>query len=368
MTLRTRLLAACLAAGLALAPQDAGAQTFDGITIIELDDRAGAEAIVGGNAVTSHIVTFVSAAGTYAALTDENRRDCVAWAQPGSYTGDAITFGVPRDEQRRASPRICLPFTLRLEGPDQVRVEAGERYSRARPIVGRVPLTAFDWSKPHFARHDIDGVVLGPVPALEARLSAEADIRITPRTRRDGAIYEKIMRVTIPDPANPNAPRTVDGRIAAARPIAWPWDALMRAGKTERLPQRSLIGPFDRAVVDRYGEPTMRERNPFGTKIVLSWFYDVTGRPVDPADGGPGSCLPTRELWAIAKDESDLGPWGCGLLFTVSHDGTRDFVSTYEIDAQSGYVAALSHFARRLAELQAARERNDAIRSAPVEF
>jgi hypothetical protein len=346
----------------------AAAQNFDGITIIELDDREGAEAIVGGIPGTSHIVTFVSAAGTYAALTDENHRDCVAWAEAGSYTGDTIAFGLPRDEQRKASPRICLPFTLRLEGPGRVRVEAGEHYSRARRIVARAPLVAFDWGQPHFARHDIEGVVLGPVPAMQARLGASANIRIFPQPLANGAIYDKTMRVEIANPEIPGDLRTVDGRIATAESMGWPWDAIIRAEKTERLPQPSLIDAFERAVVARYGQATMRELNPFGTRVVFSWFYDVAGHPVDPAARGPDSCLPTRDLWEVAKDESDLGPWGCGLIFTVSHDGTRDFVRTFEIRAQSGYAAALSHFARRLAELQAVRERNDAIRSNPVHF
>jgi len=359
------MLAIVVSAGAAF---PAGAQTFDGITIIELDDFTGSQSIGGGNA--SHIVVFVSATGTYAALTNRGGRQCFAWAQDGSYNGGSITFGVPRDEQTGGRyPPICLPFTLSLEGPNRVRVAAGPNYSRARKVVAHVPLVAFDWSRPNFARHDIEGVTLGPVPVMEAKFAGTARIRINPRQLVSGATHEKSMRVAIPNPNDEASPRNVTGRIIAAESIGWPWDVIVRAEKTERLPEKSLIDVFDQAVFDRYGPGSLREVDKARTGVTFSWFYDVFGQPVDISNASnPDSCFATRALWEFSKEESDLGPWGCGLVFTVTHDGIRDFVRVFSIAAVSGYPMALSHFARRLNELKATRERNDAIRSAPVDF
>ena len=55
-----------------------------------------------------YLVTFVSSLGSYAALVDQNRGGCVAWMEPGSYTGGAATFGLAPEAApvRNVSPAV----------------------------------------------------------------------------------------------------------------------------------------------------------------------------------------------------------------------------------------------------------------------
>src|SRR5262245_57148343 len=100
-------------------------ETFDGITIIDLSDQ-DAENVIRGRGEQStidtgkYLVTYVAAAGSYAALLGPNSgaASCVAWAVEGSYTGDEISFGSPPSVAtiNTAVPKVCQPFTLKHDG------------------------------------------------------------------------------------------------------------------------------------------------------------------------------------------------------------------------------------------------------------
>jgi hypothetical protein len=56
-------------------------------------------------------------------------------------------------------------------------------------------LVTFDWGQPHFVRHDIEGIVLGPLPAVQN--SGEGSDEIAPNTwaGADSALRIRATRV-----------------------------------------------------------------------------------------------------------------------------------------------------------------------------
>lgn len=356
---------------LVIAMAEARSQTFDGITFIELGVNEDLNAILGRAGHAEYIVTFVSAQGTYAAVGGRNGRSCVAWAQAGSYTGDSITFGLPQSKQsmKLVFPIICMPFTLRYEGPETVRVEAmnkfepfGEsaqiaRYSRKRKVIARIPLIAFDWGLPVFSRYRIKGVKLGPLPALTAELGGNTDVKLSELgPTRFGKI--KFFRVTMHNPSDRANPTTVGGRVVAAEVMGWPWDVLYMASYQERLPQRSFTEAFDRAVVERYGEPSLEmPRTQSSAEVYSFWFFDLDGRQIKLDGAAPGNCLATWDHRKVVRKRSgievdDMGLWGCALVMRLTHNGNHGSVSEYSVEVTSGYAMALNHFLGRLEEMR----------------
>lgn len=378
MTLRTPLLAACLSAGLVLAVQGAGAQTFDGITIVDLDDPAGKKAIAGNpgdsprSRVTDagrYIVTFVSAAGTYAALTGrQNDRMCVAWAVPGSYSGSAISFGLPASTAtiRGVNPRVCEPFTVTFIDGATVRVDAGS-YRRNRPVVARVPLAALDWGDTAFDKHTVLDARLGPVSNAIAGIDGGASVRIVggQELRRSplGAAKSVEWRVSgHPRRAN----HTIYGTIADRTVLGWPWDVLYAARAREQLPQAAIAQAFEDAVIGRFGPPSFIVAG-IGRDLTRYWTYDLGGRQLGPEAAPGDSCHATIDDW-IGKElhtyAADLGPWGCLVVARLTNrvDLDPDHVPAKEVDGRmsdyavvgqtrdyrqevvSGYALALNHF------------------------
>ncbi len=371
-----------------IAMVEADAQTFDGITIIELADEAGWEAITGYNLRpkdrsrgSQSIVTFVSARGTYAALGR-----CVAWAAPGSYTGSSITFGIPADRYviGVGIPQLCQPFTLRFEGPGVVRVEASNkfggyggpqaadarpvRYSRRRSVVTQIPLVALNWGLAPFARHDIKGVRLGPVPALMEAGGIEAEIKIGKLRNTPGNPY-KPFTARLGKQPDSSLPVTVGGSIAVAEVTGWPWDVLYGAWYSEHLPQQSSRAAFEQAVIDRYGQPSLRMTQK-SSKESLMWLYDLKGKQLGPDGAAAGNCLLTLDLWnsrSLAGNNTDFGPWGCALVMVVTHNSPRILmrddkvmdrsVNEYRIEAVSGYALALNHFLTRVEKMRQVQDK-----------
>jgi hypothetical protein len=353
------------------------AQSFDGITIIDLSisDKAGKQAILGHAGQPRYLVTFVTAQGTYAAIGPDERgphgRNCVAWAQPGSYTGDSITFGLPASDQsmKLVHPSICLPFTLRFEGPGTVRVETTNnskntqtvRYSRKRRVIAQIPLIAFDWSLPVFSRYNIKRVRLGPFPALRAELGENADVNLSELgLSRFGKT--KIFRVTMHDPSDRSNSTTVNGRVVAAEVMGWPWDVLYGASYFRRLPQRSLTEVFDQSIFERYGEPSLKTKHDKTSgKRYYYWFFDLDGQQLRIDDAAPSNCLTTWEHWksagSLMEIDTDIGPWGCSLTMILTHNGGHGMVSQYSTEITSGYTMALNHFLGRLEEVRTMREK-----------
>ena len=51
--------------------------------------------------------------------------------------------------------------------------------------------------------------------------------------------------------------------------------------------------------------------------------------------------------------EVQLGPWGCSLVMILSHNGGDNSpVSSYRIEAVSGYAKGLNHFLTKLQEVE----------------
>lgn len=388
-----RTLIICAAPFIAMVEADA--QTFDGITIIELADKAGWEAITGYNRSrggigdAQYLLTFVSARGTYATLTSfRGGSGCVAWAKPGSYTGSSVTFGIPADSYAREDFHgLCQPFTLRFESPGEVRVEANNkvggysgpqsadarpvRYSRRRSVVTQIPLVALDWGLAPFARHDIKGVRLGPVPALMEAGSIAAKMEISRLRNMPGNPYKQLT-VRLGKQPGSSLSATVNGSIAVAEVTGWPWDVLYGAMYSERLPQQSSREEFEQAVIDRYGQPSLRFTQKRRSKEILLWLYDLNGKQLGPDDAAPGNCLVTwnLKLWGttgMAQNNRDIGPWGCALVMVLTHDGMKSLmsdgelmdrnVSEYRIEAISGYALALNHFLTRIESMRQIQEK-----------
>ncbi len=366
------------------APADAGG-LFDGITLIELDDHDGEQAITGRPRsaldLGHYIVTFVSARGSYAALVGYSgtERGCAAWAAEGSYDGRSITFGIPPSTaaDRSGSPRICRPFTLTMQDDGDVDVvvpaHAGTfgTYRRTRKIAARVPLVPLDWGSPIFGRHSVNDVALGPIPAIEEAIAGRARLRIGSRDARGPTYFEAIFEREVPDPKDRIH---VYGDISPSTVTGWPWDVLFALHNREGLEVASPRAAFMDAVVDRYGLPSFETRasdRRIGGERVLVWAYDLAGRKIGREDAAPGNCLGTIQHWISRSGLSSVGRdvdlWGCALVVVLSPAGGK-FVGGYRVEAVSGYAMALDHFFRRLEELQGRKERLDELLAAKPRF
>ena len=167
-------------------------------------------------------------------------------------------------------------------------------------------------------------------------------------------------------------PATVGGTIAVAEVTGWPWDVLYGAGYSERLPHPSSGEAFEQAVIDRFGQPSLRMTQKKFSKESLLWLYDLNGKQLGPDDAAPGNCLLTLtlDIWntrGMARNNTDFGPWGCALVMVLMHDGSRivlsdgkvrdEPVSEYRIEAISGYALAINHFLTRVEEMRRIQEK-----------
>lgn len=348
----------------AIAPSQAVASGFDGITIIELNDPLAAKAL-GAIGSSAYLVTFVSGVGTYAAVMSQQKRSCVAWQREGSYTGDSIAFGIAFDEAapRRRSPRPCYPFELTLEEGGEVRLVAENyvpksalpnaeaplvRYNRRRKVLMRVPLRAIDWSLPIFSRHRIREASLGPV--LD---DGPVDYLLSPlRTSSRGT--HKIVSAQLGTRAGSGAPETLKGYAMAAEHTGWPWDAIYAMWFAAYLKPPSTIAAFDEAITQRYGAPTLVDES-----RKWYWLYDLKGESIQVNTGQRAPCLATMDMWngnSIGSQNSDIGPWPCQLVMTLKPGGARS-ISVYQIEVVNGYAMAINHFLARIAEIALFKER-----------
>lgn len=341
------------------------AQSFDGITIIELEDPVGGRAIGGYG---DYILTFVSGVGTYASvLSPPNGRSCIAWARKGSYTGRSISFGVAADEYEADVPQpgFCLPFTLTFEDTDTVRVSAenmvaeiGEpkflvRYSRRRSVVTQIPLRGLDWGLPGFTRHHVGDVRLGPI-----QLGGPVAYQVGELHRSTGAIYKNVR-------ASPGGKvgdeTTVLGRAAGKEMTGWPWDVTYALWTGKYLTPPSTRSAFEAEIVEQYGQPGFIQDG----SGRWYWLYDLDGKLLGETDGARGNCLLTMALWdrnSLPSQNADFGPWGCSVVMSLTH-GNANTVSSYRIELVSGYVKALNHFLTRIEELEQMKAKAELIES-----
>lgn len=365
------------ALSLLLAASVSSAESFDGITVIALADEDAAHAIHGarvGNA--PYLVVYVSAQGSYASVGNRDKRHCIAWAVDGSYTGTTVTFGTPATAAsiQTSHPYVCQPFQLSLEGDGQVRVRAENpvgsvnplgaaqivRYSRRHPVMMRVPRMAVDWGQPIFRTYTVHNVPLGPWPVVTAALGPGSKMSLSAlKVTHDGARKDFVVDQTPGDQWNS---RRVMGDVMAAERLGGSWDALFGARLVEHFKDRSTVAAFDEAIHSRYGAPTRVER-PFGsTRRDHYWLFDLHGQQVQAGERHSDSCLDTKDLWEIRSPLSrinvDVGPWNCVLIARLRDDANaRGTVSRYEFEVMNGHAAAQNHFAWRLEQVQALRDR-----------
>lgn len=350
---RSALLAVSLIATAIVGAAGAVAQTFDGVTIIEFADRNGHKAIAGGE----HIVTFVSARGSYGAVVARKgtHGGCQSLAAPGSYTGSSIAFGLAAEVATRKHrlQTYCSPFTLRFETPGTVRIEAPgdpatkrEAYAATLKVIAHIPLRAVDFQSRAFARHDLKGIKLGPVLDREG---------LGPLTVPSSADRYKGLNKQV---GAGKTRTTVRGRAAAAEVTQWPWDALYFAQVFEQLEQTSTWEAFESAVHERYGKPSaLYEQSGY-----MLWAYDLDGRMLAFDKAGSDACRATIDFWAKSDplkrihgldwefNSFDIGPWGCSMFMELNPNRSSGGVTGYQIRAASGYVMAINHFLQRVAE------------------
>jgi hypothetical protein len=397
----------------------ASAATLDGITVVDLgpDDDGAAAAIRGwrrsGVIEYRFLVTYIAANGTYAALVNHQGNDpvCAAWAVEGSYSGDAITFGLPASAPtQNTQPKICQPFTLKAEN-GRIRASASNpvarrgrsplasdapvtRYDAVHDVVARVPLVALDWGAESFRRHNVLGVSLGPLPAVEAALSGRATFTL----RESGApIPDKAFEA--PFAANGGQPATrLYGKAIIAETLGWPWDALYLMWHTETFAQPATGEAYEQGALARHGRPSGMQlglpatqppllrygpdRSPAQGGAVptipaivptLYWFYDLSGQPLQVgADGDPSNCLATADVWKRASGAGyagyEVGPWGCSLIVVLAPSTSLGAVRGYRVEVSSPYAIALNHFATRVREMAELRDEIRELQSHVPEF
>ena len=336
---------------------NADGQSFDGITIIEFADSDGHAAIASG----SHIVTFVSSRGSYGAVVSDRKgghEGCQSLAEPGSYSGSSITFGMAADKRARKQGlrTYCPSFTLRFEDASTVRVEAGNRYSQRQKVIAHIPLRAIDFGAAHFTRHDLKGVVLGPVLN---------DEELGPLSR--GGVSDKYKNFNRKVGQRGPYPNNVMGRAAAAEIMGWPWDVLFNARLIEKFEQKSTFESFKRVVLKRYGKPgSVYEKSDY---MYALWMYDLDGRQITLDEPATNSCRATAEFsmkydvrgWATEFDwgpnSNDLGPWGCSVVMDLRFKSGDGGVDGYSAMIMSGYAKAMNHFFQRIEQVHQMREK-----------
>lgn len=344
--------------GAVLTPAVALAQGFDGITIIAFKDAGGASAIAPGD----HIVVFVTARGSFAAVTDgSGKPGCVSSAVPGSYTGRSIAFGVEGTVAERAHrlDRLCPIFTLHDEGADMVRVRAGSSYSQRHEVVARVPFRAIDFGAAHFARHNVRGVRIGPVE----------DRELGPLRGSDFQDHVRNFARQVGKPGESGA--RVQGYAAPAAVTGWPWDVLYYARFHQEFETKVASDGFREAVRRTYGEPSSEHPD----SGYMAWLYDLDGKLATSSERGENLCLRTAEFWAAydargfitstgwQANSTDLGPWGCSLMMEITPNRSDGGVVGYALTLGSGYVRAINHFFQRLEDPRKTREKLDQSRS-----
>ena len=264
-----------------------------------------------------------------------SRRGCLAEAVPGSYTGRSIAFGIdaPLERRRFKLETLCPTFTLTFEDAQNMRVAAGDRYSRRQQVVARIPLVAIDFGAPHFVHHEIRGVRTRPSARPGGPRSAAGQRRpvqgLSPPGRR-----ERLLR------------HARSGQRRRRRGHRLAWDVLYDLRFSRDYKQSVTSIAFRKAALERYGPPSS-ERPGY-----LVWIYDLAGNLVRLPDPMSNSCRATAEYW-LAHDgtridhvdrdanSNDLGPWGCSLIMEM---GARAAIRSVDGHVPGGGVGAVGRW------------------------
>jgi hypothetical protein len=362
---------------------DTLADSLEGIHLIEFADETIEAAIRGRpdrgavDTAQHYIVTFVSPQGSYASLVSlfgaGGERICVAWAADVKSGAGPTAFGLPPTSATKAvarNPTICEPFELSYDSVGTLRLSVGNAYEHSPKVVAHVPLLEPNWEAPHFARHNVKKISLGPADKATAAVGDGVRVRIGRLQQWFGFQYRKSFEARLPAAAGAGREGTasraslVRGHVAAGEVIGTPTDVLYALRLREPNLQPVTAGAFEEAVVDEYG-PTSLEigasDSRFG-KARFFWLYDLAGARLEEDDASPANCLATAEQWlpnqaSLVDFAGDIGPWGCSLVMAMDKEGRPDVVDGYSLEVVSGYVLGLNHFQARVKQTEKLRER-----------
>lgn len=388
------------------------AKTFDGLSIIDLDDPAAVSAIHTGDAtmptgkveyVKSYIAVFVSSAGKYASLLGKDGVvSCSAWGRSGTYSGTAIEFGFNPNKNRNHMPgRVCMPFRLELKENGNVRVVAKNRlnrfglnigddlplvgYDRERSFLLRLPLQSFDFANPAFATYAIHGIKLGPLnPTNVFGEPVRENVgRYVGPKHLDGKIYSG----RIGELPGGRAKYIINGRVAPKENTGWPWDALFTTWRQSDTPDQTISPEkyWEERVAER-GLPTHPTKEAFlKTPQKIYWLHDVSGKKLTTLDK-ESPCTKSFDRWRempLAMGQRDFAPWGCAAVLTVDPkigyapelgpDGKPKQISTQDLlagkpigvpqvtqhrwESVAGYASSLHHFLVRINQIEETRKK-----------
>ncbi len=322
---------------------------FSGITIIEQDPG------VGGDAVASSIVIFVSPEGHFASSSGAyNGAGCIGWVTDQKTNSAVLTFGFQdpsaTETYRNAGAYVCPSFTVQFESQTVVRVISGQ-YNRQRNVIARVPLKMPDWSADIFEKHSIKGARLGPVttgvkrpvpfdPAvMKGRPFLHFEMPVSSKSSRSG--YE----------------RPIFGQVVYGEGMGWQSDILTLAWYDGTLDQSGPGAVFNKAIHDKYGSPS------FISGGFAYWFYDLEGEKLQDKAANPFNCLGSYKTWErqlqfrTLIQVGDVGPWGCSLMMRHTYADDNAVIGSYGVDIASGVTIAMAHFRTRLGEVAMAKEK-----------
>ena len=345
---------------------EAAAAPLDGITIIKYsNDPAARQTLAEG----SHLILFVSARGSYAAVVAHrpaHYSGCTSLAVPGSYTGTSIAFGMdaPFSFRKQRLQTYCPPFTVSLEDENMVRVVAGDRVDSPMEIVARIPFSGIDFSAPHFVRHNFKGVSLGPVTNSDD---------LSPLGARGYGTRSRQFQQIVGKQGNYNL--AVTGKAAAAEITGWPVDVLYSMQFSEQFPIESTFPAFYDSVLEKYGEPSSRYKE----TGYMFWFYDLAGQKIVPETPMSNACRSTLEfrmhydkLHRMQKmanpGNQNLDFWGCGLVMELLGNRSGGGVTGYTTRAFSGYVMAVNYFYQQIEETEELKKKIEALQERKPQF
>ena len=317
------------------------------------------------------LVTVVSQGRGYASL---NRRDsggmvCSVWLEKQLPDG-FHQFGFVDADQAPGNSSTCRTFRLRKRAGGSVDIE----WQKARG-VGRLlsayALKPVNWSVLPTSQFAAGGLNLGLDDPASQGLGVGGNG--TPVHYPGGCrgCKSTLTRRLIRTSDAIGQPRT-SGSYVQGRSVLGGY-----RGRAVSLYNYSLayrdrypdVSEFVGFVEKQYGTPSltlMRDLVLRDMEVPESfiWAFDLDGRKLD-ADEVQNLCNPHNGRIARVKSydgDSDLNPWGCGLIFSVDIDyrntnTTKPWVGKYRAVAHSPWSLSHHHFADRLKRVAEKRQK-----------
>ena len=377
------LVCASLSLGAALNVLAQEAHPFGGITLMRVDNPDVLDAVKGVNRGQSKrpnefLLTVVAGNQSYASAPNAelaaNARvggtGCWTWITAGPDASGQTVLGNGqnwryRDETRQLKDKyMCAEFSLRRQSAKQVAFSSnGVRATL--PIVESYPIVPVDWTDPSISEFRFYGAGLGSITLQQF---AEMTNRSSPQPLSRAQIVDELRRQS----------RTSEKYAGTLSRLAARWETddgnakidfsglidterLISSGQAEIPYARYLVGQrkplqkalFREALIDRYGPPTAHIGDPTGTQwFTLFWIHDLQGRLVTEEAGINNPGVQSIVKYGLSKNypsnNTDIGPWGFGVVMSVVVSGYTDVVNNYEVHMQHGHALAHQHFSDRL--------------------